>query len=171
MDNKKSISDSSNQDVRRHFANACIQWARIRGYSDSTGLLRGLVTLAKEPMSLDELVQETGYSKSTVSSNMNLLENLKLVKRIVVPGDKRHIYETITNPEIIMANTLDTIEKEIRLFSDALDRTDNELLTRSEETGYLCERIAALRHLCKQGKKRIDFLRTMQNNDANESHY
>lgn len=164
MDNK----NSSNQDIRRHFANACIQWARIRGYSDSTGLLRGLVTLAKEPMSLDELVQETGYSKSTVSSNMNLLENLGLVKRIVIPGDKRHIYETITNPEIIMANMLDTIEKEIRLFSDALDRTENELVTRAEEAGYLRERVARLRHLCEMGKKRIDILRIKQQDEAHE---
>jgi HTH-type transcriptional regulator, glycine betaine synthesis regulator len=164
MDNK----NSSNQDIRRHFANACIQWARIRGYSDSTGLLRGLITLAKEPMSLDELVQETGYSKSTVSSNMNLLENLGLVKRIVIPGDKRHIYETITNPEIIMANTLDTIEKEIRLFSDALDRTENELVTRGKEAGYLSERVAKLRHLCEMGKKRIDTLRIKQQNEAQE---
>lgn len=165
MDNK----NSSNQDIRRHFANACIQWARIRGYSDSTGLLRGLVTLAKEPMSLDELVQETGYSKSTVSSNMNLLENLGLVKRIVIPGDKRHIYETITNPEIIMANMLDTIEKEIRLFSDALDRTENELVTRGKETGYLSERVAALKHLCEQGKDRINILRKKPLNEAYES--
>lgn len=165
MDNK----NSSNQDIRRHFANACIQWARIRGYSDSTGLLRGLVTLAKEPMSLDELVQETGYSKSTVSSNMNLLENLGLVKRIVIPGDKRHIYETITNPEIIMANMLDTIEKEIRLFSDALDRTENELVTRGKETGYLKERVAALKHLCEQGKDRINILRKKPLNEAYES--
>ncbi len=164
MDNR----DSSNQDIRRHFANACIQWARIRGYSDSTGLLRGLVTLAKEPMSLDELVQETGYSKSTVSSNMNLLENLGLVKRIVIPGDKRHIYETITNPEILMANMLDTIEKEIRLFSDALDRTENELVTRGTETGYLRERVAKLRHLCEMGKKRIDILRIKQQNEVQD---
>ena len=164
MDNR----DSSNQDIRRHFANACIQWARIRGYSDSTGLLRGLVTLAKEPMSLDELVQETGYSKSTVSSNMNLLENLGLVKRIVIPGDKRHIYETITNPEILMANMLDTIEKEIRLFSDALDRTENELVTSGKETGYLKERVAKLRHLCEMGKKRIDILKIKQQNEVQE---
>jgi HTH-type transcriptional regulator, glycine betaine synthesis regulator len=169
MDNKNYIKYSSNQDIRRHFTNACIQWSRIRGYSDSTGLLRGLVTLAKEPMSLDELVLETGYSKSTVSSNMNLLENLGLVKRIVIPGDKRHIYETITNPDVIMANMLDTIEKEIRLFSDALDRTENELVTRGEFTGSLSKRVAELSYLCEQGKKRIDVLRKKPLNAAHES--
>lgn len=169
MDNE-SIRESSNRDIRRHFANACIQWARIRGYSDSTGLLRGLLTLAKEPMSLDELVKETGYSKSTVSSNMNLLENLGLVKRIVIPGDKRHIYETITNPEIIMANMLDTIDKEIRIFCDSLEKTENELAALGEEAGYLRDRVTSLKHLCELGKERIDLVRAIKPNDGCESH-
>lgn len=110
MDNENEIVGSSNQDVGRHIVNAWIQWARMKGYSDSIGFLRGLAVLAKKPVSLDELVQETGYSKSTVSSNMNLLESMGLVKRIVIPGDKRHIYAPIIGPEIIMTNMLDTIE-------------------------------------------------------------
>ena len=65
-----------NRDIRRHIINACIQWARIKGYSDSAGYLRGLAISAKDPVTLDELVQDTGYSKSTVSLNMNQLENL-----------------------------------------------------------------------------------------------
>jgi len=137
MDNENAIGGSSNQDVRRHIVNACIQWARIKGYSDSIGFLRGLTALAKEPVSLDELVQETGYSKSTVSLNMNLLERLGLVKRIVIPGDKRHIYAPIIDPEIIMTNMLDTINKEIQLFCEALEKTEIELKAGGDEVRYL----------------------------------
>jgi DNA-binding transcriptional regulator GbsR (MarR family) len=126
MDNNSKIRISINQDVRRHVINACIQWARIRGYSDSVGLLRGLSVTARDPVSLDDLVTETGYSKSTVSSNMNLLEDLGLVARVVIPGDKRHIYALIIDPERIMANTLDMIE---RVLSFA--RLWRELKTRS----------------------------------------
>jgi len=124
MDSEDEIAGSSNQDVRRHILNACIQWARMKGYSDSTGFLRGLTVLAREPVSLDDLVLQTGYSKSTVSSNMNLLEGQGSVRRIVIPGDKRHIYAPIVDPEIIMTNMLDTIEREILLFCEALDRTE-----------------------------------------------
>jgi len=35
-----------------------------------------------------QLVEETGYSKSTVSTNMGILERIGLVKRVVIPGDK-----------------------------------------------------------------------------------
>ncbi len=160
MDDEDEIAGSSNQDVRRHIINACIQWARTKGYSDSIGFLRGLVVLAKEPVSLDELVLQTGYSKSTVSSNMNLLEGQRLVRRIVIPGDKRHIYAPIVDQEIIMANMLDAIDREILLFCEALDRTEKELAAGSAEEKWLAERVATLRQSYERGKRIVKFLRT-----------
>lgn len=168
MDNENAIVGSSNQDVRRHIVNACIQWARIKGYSDSIGFLRGLAVSAKEPVSLDELVQETGYSKSTVSSNMNLLESMGLVKRIVIPGDKRHIYAPIIDPKIIMTNMLDTINKEIQLFCEALEKTENELKAGGDEVRSLRERVATLKHSYEQSKKKIDILRTQSLDEIQE---
>lgn len=168
MDNETSKEVSSTEAIRRPIINAFIQWARIRGYSDSIGLLRGLAVLAKEPVSLDELVKETGYSKSTVSSNMNLLERLSLVKRIVMPGDKRHRYVPITDPEIIKTNMIDAINKEIRLFSDALDRTEKDLKAGGSEARYLLERIATLRQSYEQGRKTIDYLRRQSMNEIHD---
>jgi len=151
--------EASNRDIRRHIINACIQWARIKGYSDSAGFLRGLAISAKDPVSLDELVQDTGYSKSTVSLNMNQLENLGLVKRVVIPGDKRHLYAPITDPEIIKNNMLDAITKEMQLFCEALNRTESDILAGRDDAKYLLERIASLRQSYELGKKAIDFLR------------
>ncbi len=148
-----------NQDIRRHIINACIQWARIKGYSDSIGVLRGLAILAEEPISLDELVLKTGYSKSTVSLNMKLLENLGLVKRIVIPGDKRHLYTPIIDLDIVMTNMLDAVNREIQLFCEALDRTEKDLKADGAEAGYLLERVAILREFFEQGKKTIDIFR------------
>ncbi|RQW78079.1 MAG: MarR family transcriptional regulator [Methanothrix sp.] len=167
MDNENTNADASNQDsnqnsnrdIRRHIVNACIHWARIKGYSDSAGFLRGLAISAKGPMSLDDLVQETGYSKSTVSSNMNLLENLGLVKRIVIPGDKRHLYAAIIDPEIIRTNMTDTITKEMQFFCEALNRTGSEILAGRDEGKYLLERIVSLRQSYELGKKTIDILK------------
>ena len=161
--------DASNQDIRRHIVNACIHWARIKGYSDSAGFLRGLAISAKDPVSLDELVQDTGYSKSTVSLNMNQLENLGLVKRVVIPGDKRHLYAPITDPEIIRTNMLDAITKEIQLFCEALNRTESDILAGRDDAKYLLERIASLRQSYGLGKKAIDFLRKQSLDEITES--
>jgi|SRR5271157_230760 len=164
MDTENAKAYASIKDIGRHIINAYTQWARIRGYSGSVGLLRGLTVLAKEPVSLDELIQETGYSKSTVSTSMNLLENLRLVERVVVPGDKMHRYKPITDSEIIRINMLDLIEKEIQLVIEALDRTEKEVLAGGAEARYLLERFASLeqsyKQCNKQCKKTIDFLKS-----------
>ena len=153
------------QAITKHIIDAFIQWARIKGYRASTGVLMGLTVVAKEPISLDELVLETGYSKSTVSSNMKLLENLRLVKRIVIPGDKRHLYAPMTDPEIIRTNMLDAIDKEIQLFIVALDRTENAMLSGGAEARFLQERIVSLKQSYEQVKKTIDFLRKQSLNE------
>ncbi|MDD1750189.1 MAG: MarR family transcriptional regulator [Methanothrix sp.] len=158
MDNEKAKEGSSNQDVRSHIQNSFIQWARMKGYSDSTGFLVGLVFLSKGPLSLDELCQETGYSKSTVSSNMNLLERLGLVKRIMIRGDKRHIYAPITDPLLIRNIILSSINTEIQIFGEDLEKTENEIKAGGEEVRYLLERVAALRNFCEQGRKIVDIL-------------
>ncbi len=168
MDKKNAKEEGSNGDIRRHIVNACIKWARMKGYSDSTGLLRGLAVLAKEPVSLDELAEETGYSKSTVSANMNLLESLGMIKRIVIPGDKRHLYLPITDPEIIRTNMLDAINKEMQLFSEALARTENDLKAGGSEVKYLLERVAALKQSYEQGRRTIDILRKKPLNEIQE---
>lgn len=160
MGDNSRIRRSIDQDVRRHVVNACIQWARIRGYSDSVGLLRGLSIMARVPISLDDLVMETGYSKSTVSLNMNLLEDLGLVARVVIPGDKRHIYTPIIDPKRIMTNTLDMIERELCLFCEALERTEDELATCKEDEEWLQERVATLKNSYQHGKSVIKLLRT-----------
>ncbi|MCK9565169.1 MAG: winged helix-turn-helix transcriptional regulator [Methanothrix sp.] len=169
MDDENARRYASIQDIRRHIVNACIQWARIKGYSDSAGFLMGfLAVLSKEPVSLDELAHETGYSKSTVSSNMNRLEDLGQVKRIVISGDRRHLYAPITDPEIIRTNMLDAINKEIQIFCEALERTKNDLTVGGVEAGYLLERVAALKQSYERGKKTIEILRKQPLNEIAE---
>lgn len=149
----------SKQDIRRHIANACNQWAKRKRYSDSAGVLRGLIILAEEPISLDELASETGYSKSTVSTSMRLLEDLNLVKRIVRPGDKRHLFVPVIDIDAIKTSALDAYNDEIQLFYDALDKTENDIKASGSEAGHLLERIADLKESYDREKKIFEALK------------
>jgi DNA-binding transcriptional regulator GbsR (MarR family) len=112
---------------RRHIVDACIKAASNKGLSDAVGVLRGTLFLASEPMSMDELVAETGYSKSTVSSNMSLLENLGLARRVVIPGDKRYHYSPVTDPDSLKKAMLINVRNEILLLMAALDKTEKDI--------------------------------------------
>ena len=113
--------------LRKHIVDACVKAASNKGLSDAVGVLRGTLFLANEPMSMDELVAETGYSKSTVSSNMGLLENLGLARRVVIPGDKRYHYFPVTDPDSLKKAMLINVRNEILLLMAALDRTEKDI--------------------------------------------
>jgi DNA-binding transcriptional regulator GbsR (MarR family) len=142
--------DSDCEAAKRHIIDACVQCAKIKGYNDACGVLRGTLFLADQPMSLDDLVERTGYSKSTISVNMNLLENLGLAKRVVVPGDKRSRYTTISDPNSMKAMLLSNIKKEVQLVRNALDLTERDLLNCGMQSEHIQAKVVALKQFYKQ---------------------
>lgn len=145
--------------LRRHIVDACIKAANNKGCCDAVGVLRGTLFLEKEPISMDRLVEETGYSKSTVSSNMSLLENLGLVRRVVTPGDKRYHYVPVTDPDSLKRAMLVNVNNEIQLILSALDLTEKDLKNRdgTEFEGTM-ERIECIRHFYMQIERLLDLV-------------
>jgi DNA-binding transcriptional regulator GbsR (MarR family) len=66
--------------------------AEVYGINRSYGRLYGILYFADGELSLDELVEESGYAKSTVSSAMTSLERLHLVRRSSRPGEGRKAF-------------------------------------------------------------------------------
>ena len=113
--------------LKRHMVDACVKVANSCGCSDAVGVLRGALILAEGPVSMDDLVEETGYSKSTVSANMSTLERLGLAKRVIVPGDKRYYYLAESDPESLKKEMIINMRQEIQLIIAAMNRTEEDL--------------------------------------------
>ena len=144
--------------LKRHIIEACVKSANNKGYSDAVGVLRGTLFLAEEPMSMDRLVEETGYSKSTVSANMGLLENLGLVRRLVTPGDKRYHYVPVRDPDSLKKAMLSNVRAEIQLIMGALEMTEKELKAGEPSSESIMEKMASIRHFYKQTDKLLDLV-------------
>jgi len=144
------IPDPTWEGAKRHIIDACVQTAKIKGFNDACGVLRGTLFLSEEPLSLDDLAKTTGYSKSTVCLNINLLENLGIAKRIVIPGDKRSWYVAVSDPNSMKAVLLTNIKKEAQLILNALDQTERDLISCRANTKKIQSKIAAMRHFYKQ---------------------
>ena len=98
------------------------------------GILRGTLFLESDPMSLDELAEKTGYSKTTVRSNMGYLENLGIARRVVDPASKQHRYKQHryaleTDAEAIWPLILSAERDETRSISQALNLAEKNLVT------------------------------------------
>jgi DNA-binding transcriptional regulator GbsR (MarR family) len=130
---------------KRHMVDACVKVASSCGCCDAVGVLRGALFLADEPVSMDELVEETGYSKSTVSSNMSTLERQGLVRRVIVPGDKRYYYLPVTDPDSLKKEMVVNLRQEMQLIIAAMDRTEEELKACPDASMQIRERLGRTR--------------------------
>jgi DNA-binding transcriptional regulator GbsR (MarR family) len=63
--------------------------AALMGYSEVHGRIMAALTAAGEPMALQDLARETGYSLSSVSTSLDLLEVLGMVRKVKRVGDRR----------------------------------------------------------------------------------
>jgi len=155
--------------LRRYIIDACVKSANSRGYCDAVGVLRGTLLLKTEPVSMDQLVEETGYSKSTVSSSMSLLERVGMARRVVVPGDKRYYYIPVTDSDSLRRAMLVNIKTEIQTMMGALDRTERELRDRlgvgSEE---VLSRVEGIRQFYRQTERLLDLLAKYSNDEIIE---
>lgn len=131
--------------MRRHIIDACVKVANSCGCSDAVGVLRGTLFLAEGPVSMDELVEETGYSKSTVSTNMSTLERQGLAKRVIIPGDKRYYYLAITEPESLKKELIINMRREIQLIITAMNRTEEDLKSCLDHSALTRERVCKAR--------------------------
>ncbi len=116
---------------------ACIKSSKRNGWSDAMGLIRGTLFLESEPMSLDELAEKTGYSKTTLRSNLNSLENLGLVTRVVPLGKwdryKHHHYTLQTDPEAMKHAVVSPAREDMRSILQALDQVEKNLKAHNVE--------------------------------------
>ena len=119
------VKDEDLLELKKPIIEACIKSARKNGWSDAMGVLWGTLFLESEPLSLDMLADKTGYSKTTVRSNMSYLENLGIARRVVGPlgkqhRNKQHRYELVKDIEALRPAILSNKKEEARLILEAL---------------------------------------------------
>ena len=103
--------------------------AEIYGLNRSYGRLYGVLFFAHEPLSLDELAEESGFAKSTVSTAMKELERFHMVHRRSLEGEgKRAFFEAERDFWHILKQLLDReVRREIDTMSRALDDAEAAL--------------------------------------------
>ena len=81
------------------------------------GRLFGALLLAPREVSLDDLAEDLGVSKASVSINARLLEERGLIERVSRPGDRRDFYEVTPD---LFRRTMEQRLARWRAFHDAL---------------------------------------------------
>lgn len=88
------------------------------------GHIYALLFLSEEPLSLDEISEKLGVSKSNISINIRLLEEYNLVRKVWVKGSRRDYYSAErTYPKKVIKDFLENIVRTLKDSILTIERT------------------------------------------------
>ncbi|HVL87591.1 MAG TPA: MarR family transcriptional regulator [Candidatus Thermoplasmatota archaeon] len=76
-------------EIKKHLYSSFSNVAALMGYSEVHGRIIAALTANARPMSLAELAKETGYSASSISTSLDLLEVLAMITKVKKTGDRK----------------------------------------------------------------------------------
>jgi DNA-binding transcriptional regulator GbsR (MarR family) len=138
------MSEEDRSIARERVIESMEQSAEVYGLSRSAGRIYGVLYFAAEPLSIPELVEGTGYAKSTVSNVTRTLTRIGLIHRRSSEGGGRRVrFEAEREVWFVLQDVFQQyIQRELQTTLRAIRRAEREL---PEEGGHEAARIRDLR--------------------------
>jgi len=141
---------TQNEPIKKEFIEGLSHISHFWGYPKGVGAVFAVLYLAANPLSLDELVKQSGLTKGAVSTNVRSLARLGLVYRSSKLGERKDYYAAETDFYKSIQSILG--ERQNREFDQAI-RSVNTMLEKlksakgamdENERKFLLERVRAL---------------------------
>ncbi|AUV82466.1 transcriptional regulator [Salinigranum rubrum] len=118
------MTDDETAAVREDVIESIERSAEVYGLSRSAGRVYGVLYFADEPLSISELVEETGYAKSTISNVTRKLTRIGMVHRRSSEGGGRRVrFAPETDPWFIIQDVLrQYVDREMETTQRTLER-------------------------------------------------
>lgn len=153
--------DEQVEKAREEVIEAMERSAEIWGLNRSYGRLYGLLFFADGPVSLDTLVEESGFAKSTVSTAMKEMQRLHMVHRRSIPGEgKKAFYEAERDFWTVLQEFLRReVQREIDTMTRSLDSAENRLqAAESPQADRDLEKIRAMQQMYDRSQQLVTLL-------------
>jgi DNA-binding transcriptional regulator GbsR (MarR family) len=136
--------------IKQNFTEGLSNISRFWGFPKGVGAIFAVLYLSPAPLSLDELVRQSGLTKGAVSTNVRALARMGLVRPSSHIGDRKDYYEAETDFYKAIRSILS--ERQNQEFSNAIQSVQETLknlkdikgTTDEQERNFLIERIQAL---------------------------
>ncbi len=143
--------------LQEDFARLAGELAESLSFNRSIGQIYGLLYLASEPMSLEDIAKRLGMSKGNASINLRVLASWGAVRPVWVRGSRRDHYEAERN---IKALALRRLEEGLSRRLDMAEEKMDSLLSRDGalQDPAVKKRLQELRSLVASGRKALRVL-------------
>jgi DNA-binding transcriptional regulator GbsR (MarR family) len=134
--------------IKQDFTEGLSQISRFWGFPKGMGAIFGVLYLSPTPLSLDEIVQETGITKGAVSTEIRDLARMGLVHRSSRLGDRKDYYEAEADfyaaiRSILKERQNSEFDRAVRSVKETLTSME-ENWVEDEEWNFVYERVQAL---------------------------
>lgn len=134
--------------IKKDFTEGLSQISRFWGFPKGMGAIFAALYLSPAPLSLDEIVRETGLTKGAVSTEIRALARMGLVHRCSRLGDRRDYYEAESDfyaaiRSILRERQNSEFDRAVRSVGDTLAALE-ENWVEDEEWNFAYERVKAL---------------------------
>jgi DNA-binding transcriptional regulator GbsR (MarR family) len=134
--------------IKNEFVQGLSQISRFWGFPKGMGAIFGVLYLSPAPLSLDEIVRETGLTKGAISTEIRALARMGLVHRSSKLGDRKDYYEAEGDfyaavRSILKERQNTEFDRAVRSVQQTLEVME-ENWVEDEEWHFVYERVQAL---------------------------
>jgi DNA-binding transcriptional regulator GbsR (MarR family) len=134
--------------IKKDFVEGLSQISRFWGFPKGMGAIFAVLYLSPAPLSLDEIVAETGLTKGAISTEIRALARMGLVHRSTKLGDRKDYYSAETDfyaaiKSILKERQNSEFDRAVRSVKETL-ATMEENWVDNEEWNFFYERVKAL---------------------------
>ena len=136
--------------LRKDFTEGLSQISKFWGFPKGMGAIFAVLYLSPDPLSLDELVKQTGLTKGAISTNVRALARMGLVRPSTKLGDRKDYYEAETDfyksiRAILKERQNSEFDSAVRSVRETLEKLEAGQGSEDEEQRqFMLERIRAL---------------------------
>jgi DNA-binding transcriptional regulator GbsR (MarR family) len=139
---------SSLTKIKKDFTQGLSQISRFWGFPKGMGAIFAVLYLSPTPLSLDEIVQETGLTKGAISTEIRALARMGLVHRSSRLGDRKDYYEAESDFYAAIRSLLrerqnTEFDRALRSVRETLEALEADRVE-EEEWNFVYERVKAL---------------------------
>lgn len=134
--------------IKRDFTEGLSQISRFWGFPKGMGAIFAVLYLSPTPLSLDEIVAETGLTKGAISTEIRALARMGLVHRSTKLGDRKDYYTAESDfyasiRSILKERQNSEFDRAVRSVKETLTTMDENWVD-SEEWNFVHARVQAL---------------------------
>ena len=135
--------------IKQSFVDGLSGMSQFWGFPKGMGAIFAVLYIAPAPLSLDELVEQTGLTKGAISTNVRALSRLGLIHPVTRLGDRKDYYEAETDfykaiRSILKERQNSEFDRAVASVKETLSKLEAGVGADDPERAFLIERLKAL---------------------------